>query len=52
MGCRTAPYWIGNFCFDYIIYVIVSAFFFIFAAIFKITPVTTYVGEWIVLLLA
>jgi ATP-binding cassette, subfamily A (ABC1), member 3 len=52
MGCRTLPYWIGTFVFDYILFIVVSIFFFVFAAIFQINVVTSYMGHWLALILS
>lgn len=51
MGCRTLPYWLGTFTFDYTMYCIVTSIFFIFGYSFEIILMTNYVGTWILILL-
>ena len=51
MGCRTFPYWLGTFAFDYILFCVIASFFILFGVIFSLEVVSSYVGQWIVVLL-
>lgn len=42
MGCRVGPFWLGTFCFDYIVYAITVFIFLIYAEDNGYTYITNY----------
>ena len=52
MGCRSYPYWIGTFVFDYLMYLLTLVFFFGFGLALGISYMIEHLGQMIYIMLA